>query len=173
MKRPIYIWLASTLTSPLASTLALAAALTVIVSAHADFGPAVDVKVVRDAVLNASLPPGITPAPITVSDVAVVGNFALATYHAGTSVSQQGFCRQNGKWSRIFAGIGGTADLIQAGYPPEVAKTIVKHLEESRGVDAIGRDPQSTADDRKMFGPEGIAAATEHFKQNSRCDYIQ
>ncbi len=165
MKRRICIWLASTLAS--------AGALTVIVSAHADFGPAADVKTVRDAVINASLPPGITPGPINVSDVAVVGNFALATYHAGTSVSQQGFCRQHGKWTRIFAGIGGTADLIQAGYPPDVVKTIVKHLEESRGVDALGLDPQSSADDRKMFGPEGIAAATEHFKQNSRCDYIQ
>jgi len=136
-----------------------------------DFGPADDVQSIRDKVLTAKLPPGMEEGPITVSDVAVVGNFALASYRAGSSVSQQGFCRGKGVWTRIFAGIGGTADLIQAGYPPDVAKAIVSHLDDSRGVDALGLDPTASADDRKAFGPDGIASATKQFKQNNRCDY--
>jgi hypothetical protein len=157
----------------------MAASLALIVAAvartDADFGPAADVKAIRDAIERKALPPGIESGAVTVTDVAVVGNFALGTYQAGPTtsrvISQQGFCRAKGAWTRIFAGVAGTADLIQAGYPPDVAKDLASRLDASREVDAHGRDPNASADDRQAFGPEAIASASQHFKRNGRCDY--
>lgn len=137
----------------------------------ADFGPAADVTAVRAAIAQGRLPPGIEQATIEVQDVAVVGNFALGTYRAGSTVSQQGFCRWHGTWNRMFAGVAGTADLINAGYPPDVAKQLAAHLQESRGVDQLGRDPKASAEDRKTFGPEAIAAAAKQFKPTAHCEY--
>jgi len=117
--------------------LSVAALVATVVRTAADFGPAADVQAVRVAIEQGRLPPGIEQATIEVTDVAVSGNFALGTYRAGTMVSQQGLCRWHGAWTRIFAGVGGTVDLIHAGYPPDVAKEIVAHLEDSRAVDQL------------------------------------
>jgi hypothetical protein len=141
-----------------------------IVQTDADYGPALDVKAVRTAIEQGRLPPGIEEGTIEVTDIAVVGNFALGTYRVGATTSQQGLCRWHGTWNRIFAGVAGTADLIQAGYPPAVAKEIVAHVEYSRGVDRLGRDPKASAEDRQAFGPEAIASATKQFKKNAHCD---
>jgi hypothetical protein len=151
--------------------LSLTSIVATVVRMDADFGPAADVKAVRTAIEQGRLPPGIEQATIEVTDVAVVGNFALGTYRAGSTISQQGLCRWHGAWNRIFAGVAGTVDLIHAGYPPDVAKEMVAHLEESRGVDQLGRDPQASAEDRKTFGPEAIAAAAKQFKPSARCEY--
>jgi hypothetical protein len=151
--------------------LTLTSVIAAIVRTGVDFGPTEDVKAVRAAIEQGRLPPGIEQATFEVTDVAVVGNFALGTYRAGSTISQQGLCRWHGAWNRIFAGVAGTVDLIHAGYPPEVAKEIVAHLEESRGVDQLGRDPNASAEDRKAFSPEAVATAAKQFKPNARCEY--
>jgi len=130
--------------------LSLTSIVATVVRMDADFGPAADVKAVRTAIEQGRL---------------------LGTYRAGSTISQQGLCRWHGAWNRIFAGVAGTVDLIHAGYPPDVAKEMVAHLEESRGVDQLGRDPQASAEDRKTFGPEAIAAAAKQFKPSARCEY--